>query len=46
MFPALASPEPCGDGLGRTAVALRQIQGVVELLDDGEIGGHGARLNP
>ena len=36
----LGVPEPGGDGLGRTAVALRQIQGVVELVDDGEIGGY------
>ena len=37
----LGVPESCGDGLGRLAVALGQIQGVAELLDDGEIGGHG-----
>ena len=37
----LGVPESGGNGLGRTAVALRQIQGVVELLDDGQIGGHG-----
>ena len=39
--PGLGVPESGGNGLGRTAVALRQIQGVVELPDDGEIGGHG-----
>ena len=39
--PGLSVPESGGNGLGRTAVALRQVQGVVELLDDGEIGGSG-----
>ena len=39
--PGLGVPEACGTGPGRTTVALRQIQGVVELLDDGQIGGHG-----
>ena len=39
--PGLGVPESCSNGLGRTAVALGQIQGVAELLDDGEIGGHG-----
>ena len=37
----LGVPESGGTGLGHTAVALRQIKGALELLDDGEIGGHG-----
>ena len=37
----LGIAESSGNGLGRTAVALRQIRGVVELPDDGETGGHG-----
>ena len=36
----LGVPECRGDGLGRLPVALRQIRGVVELLDGGQIGGH------
>ena len=39
--PGLGVPESGGNGLGRTAVALQQIRGVLELPDDGEIGGHG-----
>ena len=37
----LGVPESGGNGLGRAAVALRQIRGVAELPDDGETGGHG-----
>ena len=37
----LGVPEAGGDGLGRLAIALSQFQGDGDLLDDGQIGGHG-----
>ena len=41
---SLGVPEAGGDGLGRLAVATGQFQGLAELRDGGQIGGHGGIL--
>ena len=38
----LGVPESGDNVIGHTAVTLRQIQGVAELLDDGQISSHGS----